>query len=391
MGATDPTLTMTNPGTASAAVVGAQNATSQFFYGSAAGGQAPSLFNWLYQEGTPTLKSEIADTYSLGFTFSSPVKNNPWLKGLNGSVDWYSIKIANAIEQQSLDYAAYLCYGTKIVNNLTDAIAQANTPACQNLPRVQGPQGGGVSTQLLSYANLATIKTSGIDVSLNYALQFADIGAKAIPGGISVGVNANILEDYQTKASPQPFDPWINWVGSLGPNLSGTNPGAYTYRVISSFNYFAGPFNVSLRWNFDPPAWSANYAQQKALYHYDAGLPNGSPLVLAYSPLAWKEIKTQAYNRFDLSGSWQINDQVAFRAGIDNLFDALPEITGATKGTSIDETTLGSNPICKQAKQVQGCTPVTSPSLPNNAMLSTNAGYYDTLGRRFYVGVKLSY
>ena len=63
---------------------------------------------------------------------------------------------------------------------------------------------------------------------------------------------------------------------------------------------------------------------------------------------------------FNLSAGWQINDLLSLRAGVDNLLDKQPVVVGA------------------------------NPPATNNAA-STLADYYDILGRRFYLGVKLKF
>jgi outer membrane receptor protein involved in Fe transport len=67
-----------------------------------------------------------------------------------------------------------------------------------------------------------------------------------------------------------------------------------------------------------------------------------------------------SYDMFDFFGRWSLNDMLGLRFGVDNLLDADPEIVG----------------------EIPGLT---------NARGSTMAGYYDTLGRRAYLAVKLSF
>ncbi len=53
----------------------------------------------------------------------------PLVRGLSATVDWYKITMEDVIEPYSVDYARYLCYGTKIVTNDAEAAAQAATRA----------------------------------------------------------------------------------------------------------------------------------------------------------------------------------------------------------------------------------------------------------------------
>ncbi len=61
-------------------------------------------------------------------------------------------------------------------------------------------------------------------------------------------------------------------------------------------------------------------------------------------------------NYYGLFGRWQVNDILELRAGIDNLLDTWPRWIGAIPGY-------------------------------NNEVGNTNENY-DTIGRRFYLGVK---
>ncbi len=67
----------------------------------------------------------------------------------------------------------------------------------------------------------------------------------------------------------------------------------------------------------------------------------------------------KSYDNFNLSAGWQLGDSLSLRAGVDNLFDQKPRVVGA------------------------------NPPATNNAS-STVPAYYDVLGRRYYVGLKLS-
>ena len=98
------------------------------------------------------------------------------------------------------------------------------------LPR--NPTLGGPLTTSVSYDNQATIETAGADVALNWNFPLRN------GNGLLWSSQATFLDYYETKQSPAVFDVLTDWAGSLGPNLSGTNPGAYDYRLFSSLGYF---------------------------------------------------------------------------------------------------------------------------------------------------------
>ena len=68
---------------------------------------------------------------------------------------------------------------------------------------------------------------------------------------------------------------------------------------------------------------------------------------------------TNSHNQVDLFGHWKLTEHIDLRGGVDNLLNAWPEIVGGQKGVN------------------------------NNA--NTTSQDYDTIGRRFYVGVRAQF
>jgi iron complex outermembrane receptor protein len=364
------------------AQMGTTGATT--FYSQNQIGGGGSAFNWILQQGNPELDSEKANTWTAGLVLTSR-SANPWLSGLSAAVDWWKVDIKDAIQQYSVDYARYLCYGTEQALAVTDAVsaaAQAASTPCQLVARTAGT--GGASTVLIAYDNQATISTSGIDVQTNWFSNFADLGIDA-PGGLGVNFQATFLDYYRTKQSPTVFDVETDWEGSLGPTLTGTNAGAYSYRLNLGLSYARGPFGIGLRWRHLPSVWPAAKASQDAVIANNEAVANGGDgILLSYTPGTW--IKAKAYNVIDASFSWNINDSLTVRGGVDNLFDWMPRITGGTRGYPAG-TDLAS--VCSAAQEALGCVDPVGPSLASSGRGMTNGGYYDLLGRRFFLGVKL--
>jgi iron complex outermembrane recepter protein len=67
-----------------------------------------------------------------------------------------------------------------------------------------------------------------------------------------------------------------------------------------------------------------------------------------------------SYDLVNAFATWSVSSTLSLRAGIDNVFDRQPEIVGREPGFT-------------------------------NAGGQTVPGFYDLLGRRFYVGVKLNF
>ncbi|MGV3590252.1 MAG: TonB-dependent receptor domain-containing protein [Gammaproteobacteria bacterium] len=349
----------------------------QFYANNPAAGSGGAA-NWVYQEGNPDVEAETADSWSAGFVASSPW-SNPWLENLTLSFDWWKVDIEDAIQQYTPDYANYLCFGVTTVTNAAEAAAQAATTDCQNVPR--SPTTGAQQRQLLRYANQATIKTEGIDIAANWRAEFGDLGI-GLPGGLALSVQMTYIDSYRTKESLEDFDPEIEWVGSLGPTLTGTNPGAYDYRLFTSLTYFKDDWSVGLRWRHLPSVITADRAKQNALIANNAAAAAGAAgaVPLSYTPIT--DAGIGSYDIFDMSFNWTINEKLTLRGGITNLLDTSPEITGRETGYA-PGTDLTS--VCGGAP---GCVNPTAPQLASSGAGITNPGYYDVLGRRFFLGMK---
>ena len=362
-----------------------------WYNGTLNSGAAAAGFNWVLQQGNANLQSEKADTFTAGLVMNSPF-DNPWLSGLTFAIDWWKVDINHAIETNSIDYSNYLCYGAVQVSSFADAQAQAATPACQNVLRSKST--GGPLTATLIYNNLATINDSGIDFSVNWTAQLSDLGFD-LPGGVGINVQASWLDYYKTKASSLGFDVTTDWKGSLGPNLTGTNAGAYDYRVFTNFSYSQDNWAVSLRWRHLPSVISADQASENAIIKHNQAVAAGAPgYMLSYTPGGTNGpfLEVGSYDVLDLAVNWNYNETWSLRAGVDNLADfepnvAPPGLTGSSGGKGYGAGT-DLNAVCGGAP---GCVNPTAYSHYNPALGNTNAGYYDTLGRRFFIGIKASF
>src|SRR5690606_1045105 len=136
----------------------------------------------------------------------------------------------------------------------------------------------------------------------------------------------------------------------LGPNLSGTNAGAYDYRLFSTLSYFNNDWSVNLRWRYLPGVHTAQYASLQAIIGNNQPVAaGGEGILLSYTPSAVggdnrdaraSEIEADSYSIFDLSFNYNITDSLRLRGGITNLFDEDPvevgSMTGYAPGTDLN-------------------------------------------------------
>jgi outer membrane receptor protein involved in Fe transport len=277
------------------------------------------------QKGNANLKSEEAETWTLGLVFQHPGN----LKGLTASIDLYSIKITDAIQTFNGFQIYSKCFNSDGLSNPTFS---PNDPGgfCALTNRDAGT--GGVGTVDEAYLNAGIIETSGVDLSANWN--------KDLTSGASFYINGvlSYLDKFNTQTTPT--DPVFEYKGTLGGLTGSGGTGQYDYRLNTTFGYrFGGDgkAGLGLRWRYLPEVKNAAYVTNKAT----------------------NILPTEAYSEFDLFGSYSFNEKFQLRGGIDNLFDTDPAIVGAT------------------------------PTDSNTA--STLPGYYDTLGRRMYIGFKMQF
>src|SRR5690606_8374864 len=112
------------------------------------------------------------------------------------------------------------------------------------------------------------------------------------------------------------------------------------YRLFTTANYAAGNWSVSLRWRHLPDAEAAQTAT-------------------SVGPVPFLGAES-SYNVFDLSARWDWSERSTLRFGVDNLFDREPVITGGR---------------------------VEPDPNPTTGQGTTEAGFYDILGRQLFVGI----
>jgi len=145
----------------------------------------------------------------------------------------------------------------------------------------------------------------------------------------------------------------------LGPDPgTSLNNGAYDYRTFTTAHYTRNNWNLALRWRHLPTAIDASQAGINA--NIKAGLIQpGTPAAVS-TQLGAEE----SYDIFDVSGGLDIGSRTQLRYGVDNLFDTMAVVTGGR--TAADPH-------------------------PSTGAGETEAGFYDILGRSFYVGVKVGF
>ena len=164
--------------------------------------------------GNPTLDPEIGQTTTIGGTYAPP-----FIPGLNLSVDYFDIRIKDAIATLS---------GQDIVTRC----ANGNTALCSQIVR----QNGVITTVFATFVNLAEYKTHGIDFEASYQLPLDKISA-SVPGTLRFRALATYVGSLTTDDGVSK----IEYVGDVGeavpfgtPKWRGTASVTYDDSVLSA-------------------------------------------------------------------------------------------------------------------------------------------------------------
>ncbi|MCX7036314.1 MAG: TonB-dependent receptor [Proteobacteria bacterium] len=288
--------------------------------------------------GNRSLKSEEGTTWTVGTVLRAPF-DNALVANTTLAIDWYKAAINQAITQISAQTTYDLCFNRDGSSNPTYSIDDPNG-VCRNITR--DAITGTASTVNSTYANTGSIETSGLDISLNWRATLADMGLDTLPGSLGLNMSYTKLLGFTAQ----------DYVGGTVLENAGTlaRGGLFDWRTVTTLRYANRTWDVGLNWRYLPAILSSNYVTDPATTVQGAN----------------------AYDVFGLTANWSITPHLAISGGIDNVFDRQPERVGAGQVINISAAEGGGSTI-------------------TNGSGSTNAGYYDVLGRRYFVNVKLRF
>jgi iron complex outermembrane receptor protein len=302
--------------------------------------------------GNINLRPEKANSYTLGVV----INPRRFIPGLSLTVDYYHIKITNAITTPTVADLLQSCFGP---SPYTSPPANAALPACTQIRRSASTGGldGDPATTPGLFAitsNQGTLATSGIDVGANYRrdLGFARLNMSfqgnwtrhakflAVPGG----VNRECVGYYSANCGGAGA-PTTGQIGSLQPEFT------WNQRTTLSF----GALDVSALWRHIDRMTQEPLARASTpgfIGTISGGSLNGKKVNFQRIP---------AYNYVDLSARLSVGDHLEFTATVQNMFDKDPPLVG----TGIGAQSFNSG--------------------------NTYPSTYDSLGRVFSAGINMKF
>jgi len=302
--------------------------------------------------GNLNLRPEDADTYTFGAVLQ-PVQ----VPGLSLSVDYYHIRVTDVVGAPLPGDLVNACFG-----NIT--AASATSTACTAIRRnpTTGTLDGDPGTTPGLFApltNLGRLKTDGIDVVANYKrdLGFADLTLNFV---------GNFTNSSKFKATPTSVSRECVGFYSVNCSFTGSIQPEFQFSQRTTLNF--GNIDVSLLYSYID---STKYEPRQFADDLAAAVAAGTdPLVGCPDPTGtdpngcvvdpqFRKINAEHY--FDLTGRFNVSDNITFTLTVQNLFDNKPKVVGNTIGS----TTFNSG----------------------NIYPST----YDALGRRYAVSAKVKF
>jgi iron complex outermembrane receptor protein len=282
--------------------------------------------------GVTTLAPEIADTYTAGVVFQPR-----WVPRLAITVDWFRIKIKNAIQQIGADTILGVCDQTQdpVFCGLVHRDSSGSLWRSANGYVVDRPR------------NIGGTETRGIDVGASYAMNIGRWG------GLSFNLTGTYLDKLITDTGAStPYDcaGLYGLVCSGGNTLSAPNP-RWRHKARVTWNAPDG-IGLSVQWRHMSHVALDRSSTQASLKG-------------AFTPFN-AQIPHQDY--FDLALTAKIGDHYQFRLGVNNILDKAPPVIGSNGTSAV----------------INAC-----PGIYCNG--NTFPGTYDALGRYIFAGVTLDF
>ncbi len=263
--------------------------------------------------GNLNLKPEKSNSWTVGL-----VATPTFLPGFSATIDYYNIKVTDAITSPTPGDAIAACFG-----NLT--AASASDPACTSIRRyTDGSLNGDAKGLLLTLSNMGRLATDGIDLTMNYATDLSDSVR------LSLGFQGNWTHKSTFQATPTSVD--RDCVGYYSVNCGSIQP-KYSFSQRTTLS--VSDLDFSLNWRF------LSSTQYEPLQYDDelaAAIRDGCRDPQGADPdgcMVEKDfLKIPAAHYFDFSLRANIIENFTLTVSALNLFDKKPHVVGANIGST---------------------------------------------------------
>ncbi|WP_374533799.1 TonB-dependent receptor domain-containing protein [Phenylobacterium sp.] len=251
--------------------------------------------------GNPDLQEETADTFSIGAVIQSPFES-PLLSRMSASIDYYSIKVQDAVGQLPIKNAFQFCFNAGGNNPSFDP----NNYYCKLIAR--NTASGVPLNPVQPLLNLGQFETTGVDFQFDWNFELMDLGLPENAGSLAFNVAVGWLNEF--KIQTLPTAPTYDYAGTWGTAVETSAGQAHPeWKSVASATYTWGPASLGLRWR------------------HISEMQNSARIVTPTSTSRG----VKAYDIFDLNGRVKLPWDTDLRFGVNNLLDKNPPQAGDTE------------------------------------------------------------
>lgn len=235
--------------------------------------------------GNPNLDPEVSNTWTAGIVITPEM-----MPGLTLSVDYFSIDVNGFIGTVPPELALNNCLNS----NDEFFCSLINRDSAGTLWLVDGE-----SFIQATNINTGELRTSGVDLNVNYAFDLDNVGI-ANGGEMRLNYIATVLSSFEEQSLPG--EDFFDCAGFYGGVCATPRP-KYRHRVSVDWSSPEEVFNATLSWRF------VDSVSQFGT--------NTSPII--------EELEATSF--FDLALRYALTDSLELRAGVNNIFDQDPPLT----------------------------------------------------------------
>src|SRR6185312_3518903 len=231
----------------------------------------------------------------------------PWFQNASISLDYYNIRLKDAISAIPISLVVSSCFN---INGGNPSYSAANQ-YCTLISRA--PATGFLANSAAPYENLGQIKTGGVDLEADWLTDFDGAMGWSDAGTLGVNLTGTYLNDFKLQAAPGgSFTEYGGTSYSSAP-LYGPYP---TWRLNSTFTYHNWGVDLGLRWRFIGAMQDSSVATSATR---TPGAPGQPPM-----------------NYFDLMVGYTLPyTETRLNLTVSNLFAPDPPTVGAYPGNTI--------------------------------------------------------
>ena len=244
--------------------------------------------------GNPNLTPETAHTYSIGAVWS-PHFEHPLVHNFQMSVDYYNIKLKNAVGSLALTDILPRCFNSDGISNPTYSTTNIY---CRQITR--DPNTGDIVLGREGLLNLATYQTDGIDTQVNWGFRLNALGLPDNAGKLQVDTVVAYLNSFRVSALPG--SPELDYAGSIGNGQVSPEISHPTWKANTTVTYSIGDVSAAVHWRYIG-----------AMVHQDK----------VVDPTATTP-GVPAYNYFDFDAHWMFRRGYDLSFGFTNIGDVKP-------------------------------------------------------------------